>query len=398
MNQESCDVLVIGAGPAGSTAAKYASQEGADVVMVEKRQEIGTPVRCGEGVAKRWLDDMGLQPVDRWIAHEVDGARIFSPDGSYIEVDEKMAGNECGYVINRDIFDRELAGDAAEAGTRIMVKATARRLLLADGKVIGARLEHMGRTTEVRAKVVIGADGFESQVGRWAGINTSLQLRDIDSCFQYTLVGVEGDSRFNHFHFGSYAPGGYVWVFWKGDDTANVGIGVLASMVKEKGMAKKLLDKFIEKRSFLSKGKVVRQISGAVSVCAPIDRTIADGLMLVGDAARLVDPVTGGGIYNGCTSGKLAGEIAAQAVQEGDTSAEYLRKYERAWRNRLEEHLYRNWMIKEKLTTIKDDVFNKAINAISDYDLEKLSITGILQAVRSRYPELKKEIERFMDF
>ncbi|MCK4367982.1 MAG: NAD(P)/FAD-dependent oxidoreductase [Thermoplasmata archaeon] len=390
------DVLVVGAGPAGSTAARYAAESGASVLLVEKRQGIGTPVRCGEGISKRWLEEIGLEPSGRWIAHEVDGARIFSPDGSFFEVDEKLAGNECGYVIERDLFDRDLAKRAISSGAELTIRTSAIGLLHENGQVAGARLRSFGKTLDVNAKIVIGADGYESQVGRWAGIETTLKPRDIDSCFQYTLVGIEGDCRFNHFYLGSYAPGGYIWVFWKGKDIANVGIGVQLNKIREKGMARRLLDDFISKREELSKGKVIEQVSGAFSICAPIERTTTDGVMLVGDAARVTDPVTGGGIHNACVLGKFAGLVAAEAVESADTSAPFLAKYERLWRDRLEETLYRNWMIKEKLTTYTDERFNRIFSAISDYDWEKLSVLEILTAVREKCPELQADVEAIL--
>src|SRR5436190_23283890 len=181
------DVLVVGAGPTGSTAAKYAALGGADVLLIEKRSEIGTPVRCGEGVAKRWLEEIGLSPSKEFVCHEVDGARVIAPDGSALVVDETRAGNECGYVLERALFDRYLAKEAAKAGREIRIKTSAVGLLREDGHVVGARCEHMADTLDVRAPIVIGADGFESQVGRWAGLETHLRTRDIDACLQYTL-------------------------------------------------------------------------------------------------------------------------------------------------------------------------------------------------------------------
>ena len=95
------DVLVIGAGPAGSMTAKWAAKNGAKVLMIEKRQEIGSPVRCGEGMSKAWLADVGIKP-GRWINVEVEGARIYSPNETVFEINEKHAGNEVGYVVERD--------------------------------------------------------------------------------------------------------------------------------------------------------------------------------------------------------------------------------------------------------------------------------------------------------
>src|SRR5207249_4736096 len=135
------DVLVVGAGPTGSTAAKYAALGGTDVLLIEKRSEIGTPVRCGEGVAKRWLEEIGLAPSREIICHEVDGARIIAPDGTALVLDETRAGNECGYILERDLFDRFLAREAAKAGAEIMIKTSAVALLREDGRVLGARCE-----------------------------------------------------------------------------------------------------------------------------------------------------------------------------------------------------------------------------------------------------------------
>ena len=103
------DVVVVGAGPAGSTTARCAAENGAKVIILEKRAEVGSPVRCGEGLDKNGVAKMGIKPDKKWIANEVKGAHNYAPNGTRIELKEGMAGNEVGYVINRDIFDKELA-------------------------------------------------------------------------------------------------------------------------------------------------------------------------------------------------------------------------------------------------------------------------------------------------
>src|SRR5580658_8865799 len=121
MNDITTDVLVVGAGPAGSMTAKWAAKSGAKVLMIEKRQEIGSPVRCGEGMSKSWLDDVGIKP-GKWINLEVEGARIYSPREQCLEINEKSAGNEVGYVVERDGFDKQLAIDAANEGVDVVLK------------------------------------------------------------------------------------------------------------------------------------------------------------------------------------------------------------------------------------------------------------------------------------
>src|SRR5256712_8944302 len=381
------DVLVIGAGPTGSTAAKYAARGGAEVLLIEKRSEIGTPVRCGEGVAKRWLDEIGLTPSAEFICHEVDGARVIAPDGTALVVDETRAGNECGYVLERDLFDRYLAKEAAKAGAELLIKTRAVGLLRDDGQIIGARCEHMAETFEVRAKVVIGADGFESQVGRWAGLETHLRTRDIDACLQYTMVGVDGDPRLNDFYLGSCAPGGYAWVFWKDTDVANVGIGVNLSKIRERADAKKYLDRLIARTPGLARGEIVEEVAGAVSVSLPLERTVAPGVLLAGDAARLIDPLTGGGILNGCLSGKYAGEVRSEASKL-DGAEDLFQAYERRWRSRMEEELARHYLIKERLIRMDDETINKVIRAVSVVGVQRISTLSAPDAIRNRYPEV----------
>lgn len=390
------DIVVVGAGPAGSTTARYAAMNGAKVLMIEKRQEIGSPVRCGEGIGKALLEKIDLKPDKRWIANEVLGAKLISPNGSILTLSERMAGDETGYVIHRDVFDKELAGIAAEQGVNIMLKTSAISILKENGKVIGVKAKHMGKTFDVKAKIVVGADGFESQIGRWAGIDTNLKPRDVDTCFQYYMVGIECDKDYSQFYLGSCAPGGYAWIFPKAYGEANVGIGLQLSKIKDRAAPKRYLDNFIKKHEELAKGKAIMQVAGAVSICAPIERTVDDGIMLVGDAARQIDALTGGGIINACEAGKIAGETAAHAVKEEDVSKAFLNKYEVGWRDAMESRLYRNWIAKEKLAELSDDAFNKVIDALSTCEIEKITTLEILRAVQSKYPELVKEFEEML--
>ena len=97
------DVLVVGAGPAGTLTAKHLANYGLSVLIIEKRAEVGSPIRCGEGLDKNGLAKMGLKPNSKWIANEVKGAHVIAPNGTTLELTEAMAGNEVGYVIKRDV-------------------------------------------------------------------------------------------------------------------------------------------------------------------------------------------------------------------------------------------------------------------------------------------------------
>lgn len=390
------DVVIVGAGPAGSMTAKFAAKGGAKVLMIEKRQEIGSPVRCGEGISRNWLDSVGVKLDSKSVAREVKGAKIVAPDGTPFYLSEKIAGNEVGIVIDRVFFDKLLAKDAVKAGADLLLKTSAVGLLKSGNKITGVKIKAFGKSEEIRCGCVVGADGFESQVGRWAGLNTSLAPRDITSCFQYRLTNIKHDPDYCEFILGSKAPGGYIWIFPKDEDTANVGIGMQLTKLKDPGEVKKHLDKFILGDPRLRRGRPLEMVSGAVSICAPIDKTIVDGALLVGDAARQIDPITGGGISNSCRAGKIAGEVLAKGVNEKDFTTRSLQRYENGWRDLMENHLYRNWMAKEKLVTLSDDAFNKVIATLNEVGVEKMSTIAILKAIEQRHPDLVKEFQEFL--
>ena len=181
-----CDVVVVGAGPAGSMAAKTAAKAGLDVVLLEKRQEIGDPVRCAEGVSKVGLKEL-VDPKPEWIAADVKGAHIYAPDGTKMAMSEDKAGAEVGYVLERKVFDRALALDAAMEGAKVMLKTRALGLLEKDGVPCGVSAQCIGEDIKIEAPLVIGADGVESKVGRWAGIDTALKPKDIEVCAQFLI-------------------------------------------------------------------------------------------------------------------------------------------------------------------------------------------------------------------
>jgi len=389
------DVLVVGAGPGGSIAAKFAALKGMRTLLIEKRQEIGSPVRCAEGISKGWLPECGIEADPRWISATPEVARIFAPDGNCFMMKADRAGNEVGIVIDRHQFDKVLAADAARAGAQILLKTFATDVVRANGAVSGVVAKSFGSDVEIRARITIGADGFESQVGRWAGIRTQVKARDIVTTFQYQLAGIDCDPRYCDFYAGSCAPGGYIWVFPKGKDIANVGLGVQLSLLKGKGEPKAYLDRWIATQPRFAEGKPLAMVAGAVSTNKPLPKTTTDGLMLVGDAARLIDPLTGGGIMNACISGKMAGEIAAQAIQIGDVSETFLQRYEQAWRGRLAKHIERNWWAKEQAAKINDEKLCSLIAALSEVDLNA-STLSLLKAIGKKHPKLVAQFAHLM--
>jgi len=388
------DAVVVGAGPAGSVTARFAAESGAKVLIVERRREVGVPVLCGEGVSRK-IDKWNMLEGKRWIASTMDAARIYSPDGTMVKLSAEMAGAETGYVIYRDIFDQELARQAVKAGAKIMMNTRATGLLKDNDKIKGIKAKQFDEEFEIEADVVVGADGVESKVGQWGGIETRLNPKDLESCAQYTLTNVECKDAYCDFYLGNeVAPGGYVWVFPKGKDVANVGIGVLASR-SESGMAKKLLDKFIANDPRFKNGEPIRFLAGATPVAPPVE-TVRDNLLLVGDAARHVDPITGGGVTCCLQGGKIAGETIGMAVEKQQFDQETLSTYETGWREAFGKKLKRNYLVKEIVLDFDDKTLNMLADSLKDYKFEEISTFSLVKALVLKHPTLLMKLRPLM--
>jgi digeranylgeranylglycerophospholipid reductase len=385
------DVLVIGGGPAGALAGKTAAEKGLSALIVEKRPAIGAPVRCAEGIGKEALHEF-MDPDPRWISAEMTGAGIVAPDGFFMKLDSAMAGSKVGYVLDRKIFDRELVWKAAEAGAEIAVKSRAAAPIMENGAVKGAKIESAGKTTDVKADVVIAADGVESKFSKWCGIDTTVPVREIMSSVQYVMADIDIDEHATIFYLGNeVAPEGYLWVFPKGRRSANVGIGISGRKSGEGHRAKDYLDRFVKKT--FPNGKTIEYIPGGVSVCRPLDCTVADGLMITGDAARVVDPLTGGGIYNAMYTGRLAAEVAAVCIEKGDLSKNALMKYDKEWRaSAVGKTIERNYHIKEYLIKQPDTKLNDIIHSVSNINMKEFSTITLIKEIIKANPKLVLEL------
>jgi digeranylgeranylglycerophospholipid reductase len=382
------DVVVVGGGPAGSCAARRAAEKGASVLMLEKDREIGLPVRCAEGVTKGDLEKLAdVKPG--WIASVVDRARFFAPDGTLVEANPP---GDRGYVLHRKVFDADLAALAAEAGAEVLTKSYASGLVQEDGFVRGVRVEHLGAKFTVSCGVVIGADGVESRIGRWAGLDTRTPPEDIASCAQMTLGGIKIDSGAAEFHFGeNVAPGGYAWVFPKSGTSANVGLGI---PIRGCRILKPVdyLKLFVNRR--FPKASVLTFVAGGVPLCPPPGDIVANGLMLAGDAAHQADPISGGGILYAMEAGIMAGETAALAVKSGDVSKKALSSYSRAWKKGTGKSIGQRYRFKHALMALGDDDINKMARTLLAIPPEERTAYQIFKAGLTRHPKLLLELAK----
>ena len=276
-----------------------------------------------------------------------------------------------------------------------MVRTRATGLIMEDGAVKGVKMNRLGDDFEVRSKVVIGADGVESQVGRWGGINTTLKVRDIMSCAQYHMENVDILEKTVDFYFGKrYSPGGYTWIFPKGERAANVGLGVLGSKLNAKRPID-YLNEFVADK--FPDGQPVGLVVGGVPASDALKTTINDGLMLVGDAARHTDPPTGGGMLQALGSGHTAGEVARKAVRQNDASARVLREYETEWNNHpFGKQHKRMYKVKEFVVERSDEEMNRIVRAVHGIQPEEMTMKGITMRILKKDPKLMLMIRHLL--
>lgn len=383
--KDSYDIVVVGAGPAGSTAARVAMQGGAKVLLLEKDREIGIPVRCGEAVGEKALKRV-LEPQSEWIANRIEAVRLIAPDGTVV----KVYHEDIGFILDRKRFDYDLAMMAAQQGVKVVTRAYVYGLLNDRDSIKGVKVLHLGNQYQVQARIVIGADGVESRVGRWAGLKTNIRLKDIESCVQMVVANIMLERNYGDFYFSNkLAPGGYAWVFPKNEHLANIGLGISGEYAAHKAPLA-YLNEFVETK--FPEAAVLTMVAGGVP-CAPfMEKIVTNGLILVGDAAHQANPLTGGGIVQSILASEIAGRVAAAAIKAGDWSEAQLSEYSKEWAKVNGNYHRRSYRLKEAVYKLTDEDLIRTAAAISKKPPEKQTIMNIFKTGLIQHPQLIPDI------
>lgn len=344
--KEKYDAVVIGAGPAGSAFAFYAARAGLSVLLVEKQREVAHTVVCAEGVSLDFLRLIENKGHNRnYVATYIYGGILTYNGEKILDVSLKEPG---GAVLERKIFDRYLVERAVLEGSDIAVNTkfiTAERR----GDVIEVILASQGRRIRITTPLIVGADGPASAVAKSLGLFTPYDKKDDFFTFQ-VYAFCEGNKE-NYIYFGigdEVAPYGYAWMFPKGGGFLNVGIGI-------PGIGNNLeryLNKFLKKhcKTF----KILGITHGAVPTVFHKRKIFDNNVLIVGDAARLADPLTGGGIANAYISGMVAAKVAKKAKEEGDFTKKVLKIYFRD---------LKKWIMSDYMVTMYAKIFYHSLSS-----------------------------------
>jgi digeranylgeranylglycerophospholipid reductase len=385
MRNIDCDIVVVGAGPAGSLAARTAAENGAITLLLEEHPRVGHPIYCAEGLSLGGLKEAGVDPKPPVVCQEITKARVFAPDKNFVEL---TSTDWKGYTLNREVFDNLLAEKATEAGADLLTSTKATDLIYEDGVVVGVKAVSGEEHLEIKARIVIGADGHASIIRRKAGLGE--WFPDVVTCAQYRLGDLElEEPETNEFYLGrGVSPGGYAWVFPKSADVANVGLGVRKIHTES---PIKYLKRFIANDPRFKDAEIQLVNGGICPVSGVLDKTVSDGLMLTGDSAGQLIPATGAGIHSGLASGKMAGEVAAKAVEGGNVSTERLSEYEKRFDIYWGERIRNSRKVVEMLDKFSDENLNILAKVMTHEDILNLangtSVARTLTRIVARSPK-----------
>jgi digeranylgeranylglycerophospholipid reductase len=357
---EEVDVLVIGAGPAGSTVAHRLASRGHRVVVIEEHPRVGYPVQCAGLVSQRVLDLAGTTSVVRTA---VRGATVFGPSLGSVHF---KATEPRAYVIDRGGLDVHLADRAARAGAeyRTSTRFDGRTRSEAGGSVL--RLTGPdGERQEILAKLVVGADGVSSPVARAFRLRRPVEILP---AFEAEIGTSPGDPETVEVYLGrTISPGLFGWWIPDGGGGARVGVAVDADGTPARVYYDRLLAHLRQRFGRPLASPTAYLVSGIPIGMVP--KVQGPGVLLVGDAAAQVKPLSGGGIFTGMRCAELAADTADGALHRGDLFAEGLAEYDRAWRAEFGEEFRRALYLRRVFQRLDDADLDRLIAALQGTEL-----------------------------
>ena len=368
------DVIVVGAGPVGSTAARYAALNGAKVLLLEEHSSIGSPVSCTGLLSTRAVAECELKPSDEFVLNSVRGAMVYAPDGQCLPIDGKQTK---AYVVSRKNFDRALAVMAVEEGVELSLRTRAVGLEKTspetgkggnEGSQVKLRVIRNGKPETICTSVVIGADGVKSQIASYVGLKKPARVLP---GIQIEASYVSDDIDFVELFPGSSAPGFFAWTVPVNEKISRIGLALEPGLAWKNGQEENsplvYLEKFLSSNPHVKSrysGGMLDFVVGGIPI-GPPERTVTDGILLAGDAAGQTKPTSGGGVYTGAYAAKIAGKVAAKAALEGDTSAGRLSEYDELWRKALGRELEIGMKIHDYMGKLEDRQLNDLIGSLN---------------------------------
>jgi len=369
------DVVVVGGGPAGSSAAHMAAKSGCTVALIEKEKEIAQTVRTS-GVT--WISDIKKFGIPEECYNPIKKFSFCSPKNS-VKISGEIA--KAAVLDVRKTY-RFLANRAKTSGSELFTSTNVTEVLKDNsGKCTGVIAKSDGKQIQFNSKVVIDASGFVSVIAKELGYVTQWKKFGAGAEFEVKTEKLEHDNWW--LMVGQeYSPAGYAWIFPTSKDTARIGVGIGKpdSDVDPTVRLNELLEKKLGPIKDLGNIEKIEFHYGLIPNDGVSRKTVYDNLILVGDSAGQANPLVLEGIRYAIRFGEVAGQVAADAIKNGDTTEMSLSPYEKEWKRAIESKINSAGKVQNRWVGLTDDEWDKELSII-----EELTADEFLDFIRADF-------------
>ena len=375
MEELNFDVVVVGGGPAGSSAAHMAAKNGCTVALIEKEKEIAQTVRTS-GVT--WISDIKKFGIPEDCYNPIKKFSFCSPKNS-VKISGEIA--KAAVLDVRKTY-RFLANRAKTSGSELFTSTNVTEVLKDNsGKCVGVIAKSDGKQIQFNSKVVIDASGFVSVIAKELGYVTQWKKFGAGAEFEVKTEKLEHDNWW--LMVGQeYSPAGYAWIFPTSKDTARIGVGIGKpdSDVDPTVRLNELLEKKLGPIKDLGNIEKIEFHYGLIPNDGVSRKTVYDNLILVGDSAGQANPLVLEGIRYAIRFGEVAGQVAADAIKNGDTTEMSLSPYEKEWKRAIESKINSAGKVQNRWVGLTDDEWDKELSII-----EELTADEFLDFIRADF-------------
>jgi digeranylgeranylglycerophospholipid reductase len=358
------DIIVIGCGVAGATAAETAASLGSRVLLLEEHDRVGVPSHCSGHVGINSMKRLGVSLPSQIIKNQIRGAAFYSPSGQILHLERQTP---ITWVLDRRAFDQHLASRAQKAGAQLQLSTRANSTQMTDNNRFELQVSARARSHTLSCRVVVECEGASPTLTHLRPIGERRKQMWVNSAQVHVDHVEDLNQDIVEVYLGSsYAPGFFAWIVPWRDGSAKVGLAT------REGNPRLFLERLVKRHPVVSR-KLKNAQMGDVSfhpipLGGPVPKTYSSGMLIAGDSAQQVKPTTGGGIIFSLICGRIAGRVAHEASRAGDASESFLSEYERRWKHEIGHDLNVMRRIRRMLFRLPDRRLEKIFSIARTFD------------------------------